>query len=213
MNYLKDFCNFLINPRGCVKITKAYKLFFSYLFLFSVLYFGLSYFNGWFFEGTDVFVRTKKFSSPISCFVFFRVLVITPLIEEVMFRLIFKPKKIYFIIFLLIWGCICFSINMFFGFIIFSLLVLLVTYYKKLKKIFFKNFNVLVYVSSILFGTMHLMNYNFKWTIINVLLIPVFFLPISFAGICLVFVRMKFGFFYTVIVHSFINLIPLLLFF
>jgi len=215
VSHFKELFYFIKDPRSCKRVTKEYSLFFGYLFLFILLYFGLAYFIRISFKEIDVFTLNKKNGVSFNWFFFFKALVLAPLVEEIMFRLVFKPKRVYFLVILLPWLCVYFNLYFFiFGLIVSAfLLFFLITKYEKVEKLFLKNFTVLVYSSSIVFGLIHITNYDIEYSFIYIFLAFVFFLPKIIGGLSLIFIRIKFGFVYAILTHSFFNLLPMVIYF
>ncbi len=70
-----------------------------------------------------------------------------------------------------------------------------------------KKFRWVYYFSVLLFGLMHMFNYD---TSHDILLLPILTLPQMIGGIFNGYVRVKYGFFYGVFLHSIYNLLPML---
>ena len=150
---------------------------------------------------------------------------VVPLIEEVIFRLplVFKPfylsisscfssliiiSKFYFHT-----GYLNFD-NLFFIRLLIAIVIGIVMY------LFTRKYTVLIerfwdiyfkwvyYGSIIMFGSLHIT--NFELTKENLLLLPFLTLPQLIAGIYTGYIRVKYGFIYTLIFHSMNNLISLL---
>lgn len=77
-------------------------------------------------------------------------------------------------------------------------------------KIFWqKNFRYIFYLSVILFGSVHILNYGL--TPENILLMPLLTLPQLLGGVVLGYIRVQYGFIYAIVVHGLNNLLPTLL--
>lgn len=72
-----------------------------------------------------------------------------------------------------------------------------------LKYLFENKFQWIFYSSALLFGFLHITNYQFSWTV--VLLTPILVLPQLSGGVLLSFIRVKYGFWRCVIGHAFYN--------
>jgi uncharacterized protein len=148
--------------------------------------------------------------------VFLSMVLLAPIIEELIFRLILKPRYINCVIFTLVNGLLAIIFlykKVFFMFIPVSLISLISLYFllnkkgfKNLQTFFLGHFKLFFYLSSFLFGFLHVTNYEpFNYKLIIVM--PILISPIVVTGILLGFIRMKFGIIYSILLHSLINLV------
>lgn len=139
-------------------------------------------------------------------------ILLTPLIEEIFFRLIyvFNKRNLYIIIFSSLCLIIVFIIRLefhksyLFLSIYFFFVLLLLSY--KTSSAFFKNhFKIFFYTLAIIFAVLHIFNFSgidsVKHVLIVLLVIPQFIL-----GIILGYLRISYGFLYAVGFHTIINL-------
>jgi Type II CAAX prenyl endopeptidase Rce1-like len=149
--------------------------------------------------------------------IFLAACVVAPFVEESAFRLILKPSKFNyafgFSMFLMIWIIPFVIVQIFQRYllvgILTTLLYLLFLYYEdsylKLNNFIQGNYKVIFYLIIVLFGLRHIWNYDVSatWYVAPLLVIPQFS-----AGIALGYVRVKYGIFYSMLLHGFSNLIP-----
>lgn len=151
--------------------------------------------------------------------IFISMIILSPVLEEILFRLILKPKFRNVLIFSIFTGVLAISFLLRKSFILgipFSFLsiagfTILIDkkYFREMQKYFLKHFSTIFYLISIIFGFVHITNYepfNYKLVII----LPILISPLVLAGIMLSFIRMKFGIGYSILMHSMINLIGFL---
>ncbi|RUT72820.1 CPBP family glutamic-type intramembrane protease [Ancylomarina longa] len=145
------------------------------------------------------------------------VIVLAPLIEELILRLILKENKRNFYISSLV----CFIyvlVNFYLGrwgslVIALSLLVLLITmtiaYTKEFLNFYSeKNYKYLYFGSILIFGLLH--GHNFLFTnSYQMLLIPLLVLPQLLAGTLLSYIRVNYGIVYSIAFHAMVNMIAL----
>lgn len=190
-----------------IKVSNDKKEMFLYFIYFQIIIFLINIFAFGVCELFDV-----NPNSNITEITFFNVVVLAPVIEECMFRAILKKKFINYFLFII-------ASVYFFRFqlneniyiisaiiIVFTLLLLLLN-----KNNFFDNnytnlqLLFVVYISSISFGIAHVGNYTFSTKIILFLIIMSLSKIIS--GFLRAMFRLKFGFFYSIILHIFTNLV------
>lgn len=147
---------------------------------------------------------------------------ILPLFEEVMFRLslIFKPIYLvlssvclgYYLCTKLIFNSRLSLIDDTFSYrigiaILLGSLVFIVlnnqNVKKRLQSLWVKKINLIYYASAILFGWLHILNFELNY--LNLLLTPILTLPQFFSGLITGYVRLKFGFLYPLTFHIFTN--------
>lgn len=145
-------------------------------------------------------------------------IILGPIIEELFFRFLLKPKYNNLIIFF------CFSIGMiilsliksnkqylifFFatGFVSFFF-IRNKKYLRIAQKYFIKHFCYIFYLSCILFGFYHITNYS-PITYKLVLIMPIIVLPQIISSTFIGFIRMKFGIIYSILFHSVTNIFPI----
>jgi len=134
--------------------------------------------------------------------------IVGPVYEEFLFRAILKPNKIGVSLFVFAFSYLFLKIAHL-GFnlnIVLSLIIGILIYISNIKinTVFYnKNYRSLIYFSSILFGLVHLTNFNLTFSIL--LLSPILMLPRIFTGFSLAFIRVKFGLVYAILFHSLFN--------
>lgn len=76
---------------------------------------------------------------------------------------------------------------------------------------FFKNnFRIIYYLSALIFAILHIS--NFEINLHYFLIYPLMILPSIFFGLAVGFVRVKYGFFYSVFIHVINNMVPTMIF-
>ncbi len=148
---------------------------------------------------------------------FFGAVLIAPVIEELMFRLLLKPIKQNLIIFIIItlpfsiYLCIIASYLGFTLLILFQLLILVLIntpqhYLFKTQRIFIRHFKFFYYFSIISFGFLHITNFTFEEVNVWILLCsPLLVAPQCILGAIIGFIRVKFGFTYAIGFHASYN--------
>lgn len=149
--------------------------------------------------------------------IFLLSVVAAPIIEEVISRLYLRPTKlnirIYLgvIIFLIVWLSI--KEHIYFLCILPFLFGISVLIYKKTKtkhlkvyRWYLKHFKVIFYLSSLIFGLVHISNYQIP-NCTMYLILPLIVAPQIFAGCVLGFIRMKYGIIFSILLHSCFNLL------
>lgn len=159
--------------------------------------------------------------------IFIIIVIITPLIEELFFRLSLRlnEKFLHFNITILFTGITLFFLSSVkvnwirISFLIFGVILLLVYYIKKEKVnkfilIFWdRNFFYVFYFFVFSYGLLHITNFNPRS--IMTLLIPIIILPQLILGLFCGYVRLKLGFSWGCLFHFFHNgivMIPILIF-
>lgn len=152
---------------------------------------------------------------------FISMIILSPVLEEILFRLILKPRFRNVLIFSVFSGVLAINFLFIESFILgIPLLILSIVsftilidkkYFRKAQIYFLKHFSIIFYMISIIFGFVHVTNYEpFNYKL--VLILPILISPLVLAGILLSFIRMKFGIGYSMLMHSMINLIGFLAF-
>lgn len=155
--------------------------------------------------------------------VIFLACVVAPLTEEAAFRLglVFKPIFVALGVFFLanfgvraFWydanWIVALTVPLVFAIVVYALLKIKVVG-NLVHSLYQNHFRFVLYLSILLFGAAHLLNYS---GLDNLWIVaPILFLPQLIAGIVLSFVRIKYGFWYGVLNHMIYNssLIPSLL--
>ncbi|WP_321279501.1 type II CAAX prenyl endopeptidase Rce1 family protein [Marinifilum fragile] len=148
---------------------------------------------------------------------FWKVVIVAPLIEECLFRLLLKPRFKNLIAYSIITSP--FVLYLFrngeqtIAIVLVGVLVgvaLLIfkrqEYLIKFYRIFLKRFSYLFYLSIFVFGFIHLRNFIFpELSIWIVLIFPLLVSPQLIIGGILGFIRMKWGFIYCVLFHAMVN--------
>jgi len=142
-------------------------------------------------------------------------MIITPILEEFLFRSFLYPQKkhisafifslTFFLLnyFLIDYFLIKIPLSFIFCFL-FQLSSFQINY-----KWYSKNNRSIVYFSSIIFGLVHITNYQLTQT--TIYMSPLFFAPKILSGFSLAFMRIKYGLVYSILLHSAYNAIPVLL--
>jgi uncharacterized protein len=146
-------------------------------------------------------------------------IIIAPIAEELIFRLILKEKKQYFYILIsvsmvyLIIGIIQNNLNssiLMMIIIAIGITVFGIHYYKGINLYSENNYKLLYWGSILFFGLAHGINFSFSnsWYL---LFIPLLILPQILAGFILNYIRVKYGIKYSIEFHLLINLQILLI--
>lgn len=194
-----------------------WNLFFKYFLLFYLVSIPISLFSGLLIKLLNISNVTISLSTIKLLLIG---IIIGPIIEEILFRLLLKPISKNIVIFL------CFSIGISirtgikgeiiyaFTFSLVAVLCILILvnmkYLKIVQRKFLFNFNYVFYLSCILFGLLHVGNYS-PFNIKLLLVIPILVLPQFIGGTIMGYLRMKFGILYSIIFHVLMNSIPILL--
>ncbi|MDM8160956.1 CPBP family glutamic-type intramembrane protease [Labilibaculum sp. K2S] len=145
-----------------------------------------------------------------------------PIMEEIWFRLLLRPtnRNLRFFIGLSILG----SVYVFFkaAFITGTIVIIAGTLAGfilkekkssrvKLLRKYFKFYPVIYYFIVLLFGLVHLMNFNYgDLELWMYMMLPILIFPQLYAGIVLGYIRMRYGILYSILYHTLNNLIPLI---
>jgi uncharacterized protein len=146
-------------------------------------------------------------------------IILGPIIEEILFRLLLMPKYKNIIIFFGFSVCIAF-ISLIKGsnlyliiFLTFGIISFLFCqnkkYLRKAQRFLLNHFNYIFYLSCILFGFYHITNFmpvNYKL----IFIMPIIVFPQMVVGAFMGYIRMKFGITYSIIFHSITNIFPIL---
>jgi len=153
--------------------------------------------------------------------IFFLMVILAPIFEETIFRLNLIPSNKNLIIGII---AVIFYISLSYFiaqkhqihskivFILIFAIHILIGRLKQFKKDIdpSKQFKVLFYFSAIAFGFVHIFNIHELNTTV-LLLFPIITFPQIMMGFIFGYVRMKYGFIYSIAVHAFNNLIPFVL--
>ncbi|MFD2036100.1 hypothetical protein ACFSKL_14960 [Belliella marina] len=139
----------------------------------------------------------------------FLIVLFVPLVEELVFRLPLKLSILRFNFFLFLISLGSFFIHMYVGFgmlLIWALSLNLFfskKYFKLIKTKWLRYKVEVFYLFTFLFGLMHAGNFDPQ--ILPWYVFPIVFLPQLIGGFFTAIVRLRFGFFYGVLLHSFYN--------
>lgn len=214
---MKLFLTFLRHP-NYRKIEKIrWNLFFKLLLLFYAICVPLGLIVG-------ILLKLLNYSDTELNFNTLKILIVGillgPIIEELLFRLLLLPKLknvIIFIVFSISMAIIYLikgSIHFLIIFLLFGSIAFLFCqnkrYLRKAQLFIINHFCFIFYTSCILFGFYHIFNYT-PFNLKLFILMPLIVLPQIVAGVFFGFIRMKFGIFYSIIFHSVTNVIPILI--
>jgi len=210
--FKKDIFNLFVSPNKIryIDFSKNLKVILCYYFIFTVLLLLFS-----------IIISSLKqfFGSEPKLFVnkeiqFFEVVLIVPVLEEILFRLMLRVNKFNLLIFS-IWVFI-FILYKNFALNITSLIVLCLLFFllfslknnksklnlSKHESRFFP-LSFLLYLSCFLFGAIHLLNFD-SLDILNITII-LYMISKVVAGFVFALLRLKFGIFSSIIFHVFLN--------
>ncbi len=212
---MKEFVNYIESPYFLPKNEKINIKQFLKLLL---LNFAISIFLGFLLIAISKITGEKlDVNQSLSLKFKFYVIFIGPILEEIYFRLLLRISKKNLIIFSVnnLFVTIFFVLNKHYfiaGMLVFiNILMILLIQFKTLevvKRFLINNFNYYFYVSAILFGILHIFNFN----VLSVQVILLAFILTSkqiTGGIFLGYIRMKYGIKYSMLFHSLVNLIVL----
>lgn len=164
---------------------------------------------------SELFRKSKK---NIDKWGLFKIIILAPIIEEIIFRLLLKPNayKVYIFSFIMSFFILhgsFFSIELDYKFlksIIISCLIIFLLYYFNigniLSVIIKKNINLFIFISISIFGIIHIFNIDkLYWEL--ALFYPIYVLPQFLLGYFITDLRIKSGFIWGILFHSIINLI------
>lgn len=146
---------------------------------------------------------------------FFLVVLVIPLLEELVFRLPLKLSNWRLHFPLLIIVLISFTIQLYVGFSFLALwvvsmnLLIVKRFYRRMVNLWIKKRVAIFWTSSFLFGAVHAT--NFDPSILPWYLYLVVFLPQLVGGVFIGIVRLRFGFWYGVLLHGYFNAVVSLL--
>jgi uncharacterized protein len=213
---LRLFLKYLEKPRYIKSEKIDWSLFFKLLALYYFISVPLGLIVG-------LIIKFLKFHETEFNYSSFRILlagiILGPVIEEILFRFLLKPKHKNFIIFT------CFTLSLAFMFFlkessIYSIIFLTVgiasfllclnnNFLRKTQKYLLNHYCSFFYLSCILFGFYHITNYtplNYKL----ILILPVIVFPQMIMGVFLGYIRIKFGIIFSILFHSITNIFPIL---
>ena len=167
-------------------------------------------------QGSNIIIYNKLFTLIL-------LIILAPLLEELIFRLCFNFKKLEMSLFLLITPYILLG-NSFVYFntksvlsIILCLFIYIyfVKYFtqKKLNYLRDNYFMYFYYLNCILFGLLHIYNINnLNFSFVNIILYIISIIPQILSAIFISFIRIHFGFWWGLSLHSLTNFLPVLFF-
>ncbi len=121
-------------------------------------------------------------------------------------RIIFLIGIFLFMLFFLLLGG---GVSLYFSVVLLGIYFLLYLKFRYNKIAFYrwyiKYFKFIFYISALVFGLLHINNLDFPGYAVIVL--PIMVLPQIFSGLLLGFMRMKYGFIYSVLLHMSFNII------
>ncbi|RUT72821.1 CPBP family glutamic-type intramembrane protease [Ancylomarina longa] len=150
---------------------------------------------------------------------FIRAVIIAPFIEECLFRLLLKPKLKNLIcyaivipipIVYLLWRDYYFLSSVIMLIECIALFIIIKPKHRliRVQRKFIKYIPYIFYLFMLSFGLLHILNFTFtKISFWIVLISPLLVAPQIVLGSILGFIRMRFGFFYSVLFHTLVNLI------
>ncbi|HNW57407.1 MAG TPA: CPBP family glutamic-type intramembrane protease [Bacteroidales bacterium] len=216
---MKEALSFFINPKYLKTVTIDWRRLLLIAIVYIIISSPLNFIN-------HLLIRTLSLNEKEINENFFRTFIMlavfAPVFEEITFRLLLKPKKRNLIVFAT--SALTVSILFFLGNQLLLMSVLLfagtissmVIFNKKIlhafQKFFLKKFVYFFYFSCIIFGFVHIFNYE-PVGIMMFVLSPLIVAPAVLAGIFFGYVRMKFGIMYSILFHACINLLSLSNFF
>jgi hypothetical protein len=211
-----ELWNYIKSPKYICQLSFGITQFVQIFVVISICCFGLSVFNGSIIKALEL--GRKCINYDLSRLVFYTVIII-PFIEEILFRLLLKPRwenVLFFNSFLVVLGVYALWGEKFLiGSILICLgcimIIIFISNKRILRKIqikHIKNFRYVFYSSVLVFGFLHLSNFEFNFWI--VLFSPILVLPQIIGGLALGYIRMHFGIMCSILFHALNNLIPFL---
>jgi membrane protease YdiL (CAAX protease family) len=213
---LGKLLEYLLNPHYLKNEKIQWSLFFKLLLLFYIISLPVGFIVGLLikllnFHDTEFNYNTLT--------ILFAGIILAPIIEEILFRLLLIPKYKNVIIFFCFSICMA-SMSVIKGsklyliiFLIFGVVSFLFLrnkkYLRNAQRFLMNHFYYIFYASCILFGLYHVTNYtpvNYKL----LLLMPIIVFPQMVVGAFLGYIRMKFGITYSILFHSITNIFPIL---
>lgn len=137
--------------------------------------------------------------------------ILAPILEEILFRILLRPTLRSLIIFNLcgisVLGISLYNNSLIFFLLFASIIIVWNSIYYSAKHLNFnfeKHFSKIFYSSALLFAITHIDNYNGISGYL-ILLSPIIILPYFFMGLYLGYIRMNFGIKYSILFHTLIN--------
>lgn len=211
---MRILIGYLKNPH----YLKRVKIDWSQFFLLIIVYFILAMFLSFIIGILGMIFKFKNTLNDLSPKIYFeQALLLAPLFEECIFRLLLKPSYRNLLLFIvIIFPLLCYEF--FIGhYVIFIVLILFVSivllvickgkeYIPKLYKKYIIGFPFLFYMSVFSFGFVHVYNIEFiEFNFWLLLFVPVLVSPQMLLGGILGFIRMQYGFIYSVLFHIIVN--------
>lgn len=160
-------------------------------------------------------IKHVETSNLSSTFILIGVLLV-PVYEEIIFRLcLIFNKRNYFITISVILAIVVYLFfkhkdisAIIFGLVLALFLILYFFDFEKIKCFINKHFKYFFWFSVICFGLIHISNFNGDYLTLFVLF-PLICFPQLIMGVILGFIRMQYGFFYSVFIHLMVNAVLL----
>ncbi|SNR86813.1 CAAX protease self-immunity [Flavobacterium sp. ov086] len=204
----KDIQNVFFSPKTIEYVGLSSKLLFYYFFILTLVLMLFSIIVG---SLTNFFPNESEIVIPKNI-TFFKVAIISPIIEEILFRLIILKNRFNYVLFF-----IYFLIYILYEKFVIPIILYQILVISFLFIIFFKKFDykinissdsnnsmlLRVYLSCLFFGIFHLTNFN-HISALNVIIIAYLFSKF-FAGFIFILLRIKFGIIASIALHVFLN--------
>jgi uncharacterized protein len=214
---MERFFNYLKNPRYIRTDKIDWPFCFKLLLLYYLFSLPVGLVVGMFIKSMN-FYETEFSYNTIK--ILFAGLFLSPIIEEMLFRLLLKPRfrniilLFGFSIYMIIVSILKNNIKYLIIFSLIGIITLILCSNKrslvKTQKLFLKHFNIVFYTSCFLFGLIHLTNYQ-PVSPKLLLSMPIIILPQVIGGSFMGYIRMKFGIKYSFLFHSITNVFPVLI--
>ena len=215
---IKSFFEYIKNPVQ-TEITElfTFKIYIKLIVLCNLL--GLAFTVLPFIVNSFELLPTNQKPKIDSLLIFVIVVILGPLLEETLFRLNLKITKLnmtaFLAVLLILITKVCFFSGMRLYFYLSSIPLFFLVYYtislfnfplEGIATFLESKFKYIFHLSAIIFGMIHLSNYEtiYWWMII---IIPIITAPYISMGYIFGYVRMKYGFLYGLLMHSTINFI------
>lgn len=212
---LKDLQSIFLNPKKIelVNPIKKRRVFFGYIFYYFLLTIIFSAIVGILFNIEKVSIVNNS-----NNFNFLKLVIISPIIEELIFRLILRFNRINIIVFIISLFTYLLYYNFLISIDVYYITILFIIVFFYVMKIKFKKLDILieisskkllllVYIFSFSFGFYHLQNINLTIC----LSIFIYILSKVFNGFYFSMIRLKFGFTSVVFLHMLNNFFAYLL--